>query len=242
MSNPMLRENILQDQNFVDERPMTINGTIGKTVLLLGLAFVSSLYTYSLALSGALDKLNMFIWGGVIVAFVACIACSFKMHFSKPLSIVYAVAEGFALGGISAMYNSVYEGIIIQAVVATMVTLFVMLLLYLTKILRATPTFVKIVSTATISIAIFYILVLASSVFNIGFLSPFQSAYSNVLIIAFITLIASLNLIRDFDLIERYSEFNAPSFFEWYGAMSLMVTLVWLYIEFLRLIAATKRR
>ena len=164
------------------------------------------------------------------------------MYLAKPLSIVYAIAEGLALGGISAMYNTFYDGVIIQAVVATMITLFVMLGLYLTKILRVTPTFIKVVMTAMLALIIFCFLVLIGTFTGAAFLAPFQSAYNNVWVIGFVIVIAALSLVMDFSFIENGVEQNAPIYFEWYCAMGLMVTLVWLYIEFLRLFARLNRR
>ena len=179
MSNPMFREGIYQEA-VVDGGQMTINGSIAKTASLLLFALASAMFTWSLGVAGMTDKLNMFIWGGIIVGFISVIVCSFKHHLSGIFAPVYAIAEGLALGGISYAYNAFYEGIVIQAVAATMITLGVMLTLYSTKLIQATEKFKRIVATATLSIGIFYLLVIIASVFRIQFLSPFIGAYNNV--------------------------------------------------------------
>ncbi len=240
MSNPMFKDSIYQEA-VLSEGQMTIKGSIAKTAILLILALVSALYTWNLTLTGFTDKAAMFMYGGLIVGFISVLISSFNPKISNVFAPIYALAEGFALGGISAVYNSLYNGIVIQAVCATMVTLGVMLFLYGTQVLRATDKFRKIIITATISIAIFYLIVFITSFFHIQFLAPFTNAYNNVFVIGFITVIAAMNLILDFDFIERGSQGFLPSYFEWYGAMGLMVTLVWLYIEFLRLLSNLRR-
>jgi uncharacterized YccA/Bax inhibitor family protein len=139
------------------------------------------------------------------------------------------------------MFESTYGGIVGQAIVATFVTMFVMLGLYKTNILRATPTFRKVVLTATLSVVIYYFLVIIASYFKISFLAPLVQSTSLIWVSAIIIVIAALNLILDFDFIEKAAANLMPKYFEWYGGLMLLVTLVWLYLEFLRLLANSRR-
>ncbi len=241
-SNPMAQNAAFERAQVLDGEPMTISGAINKTLLLLTLAVLSGSYTWNLFLQGFTDKARIFMIGGAVAAFIMVIATSFNPKMSKPLAIAYALCEGLMLGGFSAMYNTGTQGIVFQAIVATFLTAFVMLFLYKTKILQATPTFIKVMTISVITIAIFYGITFIASIFNIGFLAPMLTVYNSVWFSVVVVVIAALCLITDFNFIEKGAQNYMPKVFEWYGAMTLMVTLVWLYVEILKLMSKLSKK
>jgi uncharacterized YccA/Bax inhibitor family protein len=175
--------------------------------------------------------------------FVLAIISSFKMNLSPFLSPIYAVCEGLVLGVISIYFEKSYPGIVVNAVLLTMCILFCMLATYKTGMLRATPRFKKVVILSTFAIALVYLidlLMVAFGVKGFNFLSDSSSSGLSIIISLIIVAIASLNLIIDFDLIERGAQYGAPKYMEWYSSFALMVTLVWLYLEILRLFSRTR--
>lgn len=218
-------------------RAMTVNGTIGKTGILLVLVAIGAIITWNMYTSIAYTHLVMpLFWVGLIGGFISCLIIIFKKESAPYLSPVYAIFEGLLLGGLSAILNSYYPGIVLQAISLTFIVTTLMLLLYRFRIIRATQKFKSIVIIATAGIAIFYLVSFVLSFF--GIMSPvYASTPLGIGISVFVVIIASLNLIIDFDFIEQGAEYHAPKFMEWYGAFGLMVTLIWLYIEILRLLA-----
>jgi len=225
-------------------KAMTVNGAIGKTGILLILVAIGAMITWNLFTSITYAYLVMpLFWIGLIGGFISCLVIVFKKEMAPYLSPVYAVLEGLALGGISVIANSYYPGIVFQAISLTFVVTTVMLLLYRFRIIRATKKFVAVIFIATASIAVFYLVSFILSFF--GITSPaFAATPLGIGISVFVVIIAALNLIIDFAFIEEGAQYQAPKYMEWYGAFGLMVTLVWLYIEILRLlmkIAASSR-
>jgi uncharacterized YccA/Bax inhibitor family protein len=254
MANPVLNDNFVsaQDRVLIDE-PMTVNGAIAKTVILLGLAAVTFIYTWSLAVQGFSDKVGLLMTVGVIGGMIAAFAGIFTTAGSMKkgenpsaitwLAPLYAIFEGLALGGISAMYQSFYQGIILQAVVATFAVMFVMLALFRAGAIRATEKFRSVVLTATFSVVVIYLIQYIASFFGRGIPLIFTSSTVGIVFSLVVIGIAALNLIIDFDFIERAStESLMPKNYEWYGAMGLMITLVWLYLEILNLLSKLSRR
>lgn len=240
MPNPMFNK-INTMEAVIDEKgPMTIQGACLKTGFLLLLALVSALVTWNLVINGFTDKASMLAFGGIIVGFIAVICASFKKQFSYIIAPIYALAEGLSLGAISAVYNNYANGIVIQAVLATLITLFAMLFLYSSGLIKVTKTFLKVVYIATASIFVFYLITTLAYYFKITFLAPLVGAYDNVFVICAVIVVAAFNLIVDFYFIEQGANSFFPKYMEWYSALGLMVTIVWLYIEFLRLFS--KRR
>ena len=224
---------------------MTVSGTLQKFGFLLLLVLGSSFYSWKqFAEGGAVTGM---IWTGAIGGLIIALVITFKKEWSGFLAPLYALMEGLFLGAISAMYNSAFAekapNIVINAVGLTFGVAVAMYLLYSFKIIRATERFKSIVITATVGIALFYVLVMVLRMFgfeNMPFLhegSTFGIIFSLVVV-----GIASMNLILDFDMIERGSEMGAPKYMEWYGAFGLMVTIVWLYLEILRLLSKISRR
>ncbi len=240
-SNPMAQAKAYEGYE-VSDKPMTIVGTINKTVLLLTIAATTALFTWNLVMTSFMDKATVLIFGGMIVGLILAIATSFKPKYAAPLSIGYAFCEGFVLGGISALYAKAYSGIIPQAVGATLLMLFIVLTLYRTGAIKATEKFRSTIIAATLGIMIFYLINFALSFFMPNYVSIFQSGILGIGISAVIVVIAALNFILDFDFIEKGTQSGVPKYFEWYGAFALLVTLIWLYFEILRLISLLRDR
>lgn len=227
------------DQFVQDEsQRMTINGTINKTGILVLIALVTGAWGWNkVAVSPQL--LMPFFWTSLVVSIGCFFAIRARPLWASKIGPIYAAVEGVFLGALSGLLEQVYPGIAMQAAVATMATVIGMLIAYRTGIIRATPMFKKVIITATMGIMVFYGISIIASLFGIHF-SVNQFGNSSMLSIGlslFIVVIAAMNLILDFDFIERGAADGAPKHMEWYGAFGLMVTIVWLYIEMLRLIS-----
>jgi uncharacterized YccA/Bax inhibitor family protein len=248
-NNPVLRDSAFQGLPVTGER-MTMNGTIARTALLLALAVITGGWTWqhfvAVAaegnLAGALAAIAPFMWGGLIAGFVLALVTTFASRWSGITAPLYAIAEGFALGGISAVMELHYPGIVLQAVMLTVGVLAAMLLLYRSGLIKVTNKFRMGVVAATGGIALLYLVDIGLRAFT-HIQIPFINE-SGALGIGFSLLVcglAALNLVLDFDMIEQATEQGAPKYMEWYGAFALMVTLVWLYMEILRLLSKSRR-
>ncbi len=246
MANPLLKDGVFDKANAANtfndvinrQGTMTVSGTINKSLLLVSLIIVSAIFAWNNpAVSFQL------VWPALIFAFILAIVCVFKKEATPYLSPVYAVLEGFVLGAVSLVFERYYPGIVINAVLLTVCILFCMLAAYRAGLLKASPTFVRVVVFSTLAIAIVYLLGLILPMFGVTGIAAIHSTSLGgwgILLSVFIVIIASLNLIIDFDLIARGSRSGAPKYMEWYGAFALMITLVWLYLEVLRLLARTR--
>jgi len=241
-SNPALNEKAFKGQVAVGEA-MTLQGTVNKTGLLLLCVVATAAWTWGLAHSNRPEAVYPWMIGGIIGGFVVALATIFKQNWAPLTAPIYALLEGFALGGISAIFEQTYHGIAIQAVGLTFGTLFVMLLAYKTGMIRATQRFKTGVIAATGGIMVFYLIGMVLRVF---FHFQIQVIYTGglwgILFSLFVIIIAALNLVLDFDMIETGVSGGAPKYMEWYGAFGLMVTLIWLYLEILRLLGKVRRR
>lgn len=241
-NNPVLKEKAFAGQAFTGEA-MTIQGTVNKTGLLLLFVVVAAAWTWGLSHSEAPEAAFPWMIGGALGGFVVALVTIFKKNWSPITAPVYAALEGLFLGGISAILERSYPGIAIQAVSLTFAVMFVMLLAYKFGIIRATRGFKLGVIAATGGIMLVY---LANMVMSFFFHTSMSFLYSatplGIGISLFIVIIAALNLIIDFDMIENAAAMGAPKYMEWYGAFGLMVTLIWLYMEILRLLSKVRRR
>ena len=223
---------------------MTVGGTATATgvlmVLLLGAAAVG--WAAAPAADAANPKFPALALVGVIVGFICAIAVSFKPNLAKVLGPIYALAEGFFLGVISKSYENWQHGIVVQAVGATLGVFAVMLFLYKSRIIKVTDRFKRIVMMAMFGLMGFYLISMVVSLFggNISFLS--NGGPLGILISVFAAGLAAMMLAVDFDLIEKGAKAGWPKGMEWYGAFGLLTTLVWLYLEMLRLISQLNRR
>lgn len=242
MSNPILNDKFLESEVVLESQPMTVNGAINKTLILFALLLLPAAYTWSLVFQGFMDKAMMLCIGGAIAGFVVALILAFARKFANVLAPVYAICEGFFVGGISAFFEASYAGIVIQAIAATFGAMLSMLLLYKAKVIVCTDKFRAVIFTATLSIAIIYLIQIVASLFGRGIPQIFTSSPIGIGFSLIVVGIAALNLIVDFDFIEQGAQRMLPKEYEWYGAFGLMVTLVWLYIEILRLLAKLRDR
>ena len=239
-SNPALKK-INTGVRTGTEPVMTIQGTINATFILTTVLIAYFTYANMFTPDGQLEFGILHI-GSAIAALILAFVIIFKQHWARVLSPVYAVLEGITLGAISALFEVKYPGIATQAVLATFGVLLSMLFAYKSRLIRPTEKFRNGVIMATGAIFLLFMLNLVLSLFgvNVGFMhdsSPLSIGISLVIIV-----VASLNLILDFDFIEKAAAQGAPKYYEWYGAFGLLVTLVWLYMEFLRLFSKLKDR
>lgn len=227
-----------------ESNAMTVRGTINKTAILLLLVLLPAAFVwrkFSLAgqNSGAVE---LWMMGGLIAGLVFALATIFKKVWAPVTAPLYAVAEGLFLGGISAIFEQSYPGIVVQAVSLSIATLLVMLALYQGGWIRATEKFKVGVVSATGAIALVYIVSIVLGFFNISVPLIYSNGWVGILFSLFVVGIAALNFILDFDLIEQGARGAAPKYMEWYGAFAMMVTLIWLYIEILRLLSKINER
>ncbi|MBI9067651.1 MAG: Bax inhibitor-1/YccA family protein [Salinivirgaceae bacterium] len=243
-SNPTLNKKILRDFAFdsTANGVMTIQGTINKIALMLLLIVGAASYTWSKFLELGQASILPWLAIGGIGGFVLAIIIVFNKKRANILAPIYAIFEGLFLGAISAMFASMYEGIVLRAVVLTFGVLFSMLFLYKTRIIKVTSKFRAGVMMATMGIAVAYFFTFILGLFgmNMGFM--YGGGTMGIIISLVIVGVASLNLLLDFDFIEKGSEAGLPAYFEWYGAFGLIVTLVWLYLEILRLLSMLSGR
>ena len=216
---------------------MTIKGTVDKTAISLFIMIASGYYIYS-------EQIVSLILPGCILGFIVAIFTIFKKQYAPFTVPLYALFQGLFLGGISFMYGQMFEGIVYNAVLLTVTILLSLLLAYRSGIIKATENFKLGVFAATGGIALFYLISFIASFFGGGLaiFDPTNGSMTSILVSLFVVIIASLNLVLDFDFIEEASENGAPKYMEWYGAFGLLVTLVWLYLEILRLLAKINSR
>ncbi len=227
---------------------MTASGTASATIMLLLLLVASAAITWTqvdvisltTATGEATTTLNFpvgWVLGGFIVGLVSMLVATFKPALSRFLAPVYAIAEGVVLGAISRAYDAEYSGIVLQAVGVTAAVFFGMLFMYRTGIIKVTNRFRRTVMGLTVGVAVFYLVSLVFSMF--GATPSFISGASGfgILFSVFVAGLAAFNLALDFDMIDWAEKNKMPAYMEWFCALSLLVTLVWLYLEILRLLA-----
>ena len=246
--NPALGENTFLDIGSGrvvsrDGSTMTLNGTVNKSGILLALilvtaAFVWDKYEGPQSTSAIMPWVAMGGIGGFILAMITI----FKKTWAPVTAPAYALLEGLFLGGISAMFEARFPGIVMQAVGLTFGTLAALLMAYRSGLIRATENFKLGVVAATGGIFILYLVSFGMSFFGKSIPFIHESGLMGIGFSAFVVVIAALNLVLDFDFIENGVEQGAPTYMEWYGAFGLMVTLVWLYLEILRLLSKLQSR
>jgi uncharacterized YccA/Bax inhibitor family protein len=241
-SNPVLNEKAFRDVAATGEA-MTLQGTVNKTGLLLLCAVVTAAWTWGMGRSETPEAALPWILGGVIGGFIVALITTFKAQWSPITAPIYALLEGLALGGISAYFEHMYPGVAMQAVGLTFGTLLVMLLAYKTGLIRATQRFKMGVIAATGGIVVLYLVEwVLGGLFHVAVPAINGSGVIGIGFSLFVVIIAALNLVLDFDMIETAVGAGAPKYMEWYGAFGMMVTLVWLYLEMLRLLSKMRRR
>ena len=243
--NPTLNSKTFKNMyaTGANSETMTIMGTVHKTGLLLIILLIAASFTWKTTLA-ATNPGTLYPWiiGGSLGGFVLAMIISFKKTTAPFLAPVYAGVEGVFLGALSALMNLMYPGIVIQAVGLTFGTLFALLLAYRSGLIRATENFKLGIAAATGGIFIIYMLSWVLGIFGISIPLIHESGLVGIGFSMFVVVVAALNLVLDFDFIENGAAQGAPKFMEWYGAFGLMVTLIWLYIEILRLLAKLRGR
>lgn len=243
--NPTLTEKIFnKSAGFADDTSMTINGTLNKFGFLFLMLMASATFAWFQFTNG--KDVTALMLTGAIGGLIVAIVLAFKPVWAPYLAPAYALLEGLFIGGISVIINTAmadsYPDIIMQAVGLTFGVAISMFILYNFRVIKATEKFKSVIITATMGIAFFYLIAFVLSFFNIDIPFLHEGGWLSIGFSLFVVAIASLNLILDFDMIEQGAENGAPKFMEWYGAFGLMVTIVWLYIEILRLLTKLTSR
>ena len=241
-SNPVLNQSSFQNEGIAlpAGEAMTIDGTVNKCLITLGLVVVPAFWTYQNPM------LLLPYWiGALIGALVIALVITFKKTWAPILTPAYAICEGLILGAISAMYDTRYPGIVFQAISITFLTCFSLLYAYRSGWIQVTEKFRLGITAAVMGIALYYILSLVLGLFGFNGLNRAYASNSlfSIGLSVFIAGVAALSLLLDFDFIEKAAKSGRqPKYMEWYGAFGLLVTLVWLYLEILRLLSKFKDR
>ena len=246
-SNPALSEKVFARERTATTEVMTVNGTVNKTALMLLLVVAAALFTWNkffgvASPEAARSAVMPWVIVGGIGGLITALVTVFRPQSSGISAPIYAVFEGLLLGGLSAIFESMYSGIVVRAVALTLAVFAVMLFLYRSGIIKVTRKFMMGVVAATAGVALVYFVSFIAGFFgaNLGFLygnSNFSIGFRLVVV-----CIAALNHVLDFDFIDRAAGSGAPKYMEWYGAFGLMVTLIWLYLEILRLLSKLASR
>jgi len=218
---------------------MTLDGAVNKTILCLGLLITSGIYSFK-----NYEYWMGMLWPLVILGFIVALITIFKKTWSPVTAPVYAVVEGLALGAISMGFEKMFSGIAFQAIYLTCGIFLTLLFLYKFKIIQASENFKLGLVAATGGIFLVYLISFIMGFFgvNIPIMNPLNSSLISIGFSLFVVVIAALNLVLDFDFIEAGAENGAPKYMEWYSAFGLMVTLVWLYLEILKLLSKLRSR
>jgi uncharacterized YccA/Bax inhibitor family protein len=244
--NPALTKDTFQDVKLPDNTAvnvMTLQGTVNKTALLLGILIAAAFYTWNL-FTTTLDFETVYphfltgTFGGLVLAFVMV----YNKDWSPFLAPLYAALQGLCLGGLSAYFNHIYPGIVMQALMLTLGISLVLLFIYKLGLIKPTENFKLMVAAATGGLALYYLLNFALSFMGIQLPFVHENSFGGILFSLFAVTLAAMNLVVDFDFIESGVEKKMPKYMEWYGAFGLMVTIIWLYIEILRLLAKSRKR
>ncbi len=236
--NPVLTSNAFNIQSDYTDK-MTIGGTVNKTFLSLLILVGSAYYSWT-----NIGIANVLLLPSIVISLIVAVITIRNKHWSPVTVPIYAVLQGIFLGVISNMFNSMYEGIVITAISYTLCILFALLSIYRLGLIKATENFKLGIAAATGGILLLYIINLGMSFFGSGIplMDVNNASMMSIGFSVFVIIIAALSLVVDFDFIEEGAEKGAPKYMEWFGAFGLMVTLVWLYLEILKLLAKMNSR
>ena len=241
-SNPTLKENTFaRTGTDASGEVMTLHGTVARTAFLLALALASGAWTWS-RFATAGPAVMPWLWTGLIGGLILALATTFVPRWAPLTAPLYALCEGLLLGAISAFYEARYGGIVLQAVGLTFGTLICLLAAYASGLIQVTEKFKLGVVAATGAICLIYVANMILGFFGIHIPGIFGNGLVGLGFSAVVVAVAALNLVLDFDFIERGARAGAPKYMEWYGAFALLVTLVWLYLELLRLLSKARSR
>ena len=242
MSNPILNEDRFGSQERILEgEPMSIEGTVGKIFMLFACLIAgAAISIYSLFTSPGLVPVMM--GAGAIIGLVLVVATSFNVKIAKYTAAPYAFFEGLVLCAFSMFFEAQWHGIVLQAILGTFAVLFVMLMLYKAKMIQYTDKFAAVLKTAILSVLVIYLIQIVAMFFGRSIPLIWESGIVGIGFSLLVVVIAAMALIQDFFFIETASQNMLSKDYEWYGAMGLMITLVWLYTEILRLLAKLNSR
>jgi uncharacterized YccA/Bax inhibitor family protein len=240
-ANPTLGDSTFDGFTASPAEAMTVQGTADKTSILLLILTAAAAFTWN-RFTAAPELAMPWLMGGAIGGFIVALVTCFKKEWSPATAPLYAALEGLVLGAVSAFYNARFPGIAFQAVLLTLGTLGGLLLAYRSGLVRATEKFKLGVVAATGGICLLYLVGFVLSFFGKGIPYIHGSGAIGIGFSVVVVVVAALNLVLDFDFIERGAEQGAPKYMEWYGAFGLLVTLVWLYLEILRLLSKLNSR
>ena len=242
-ANPALKDSTFTGSfGMTQGDRMTLQGTINKSFILLLLLVLPAAYTWDLVVSGHTDFLPVIMIGGLAGGFILALVTVFKQTWSPVTSPLYALFEGAFLGALSGLMEMQFPGIVIQAVALTFGVFFSLLFVYKARLINVTENFRLGVAAATGGVALIYMASFILGFFNINIPYIHENGLIGIGFSLVVVVIAALNLVLDFDFIERGAERGAPAYMEWYAAFGLLVTLVWLYIEILRLLSKLRSR
>ena len=240
-SNPTLNEKVFTQAPAVPGGPtMTLQGAVNKTLTLTGLLVVTAAAAWKLVETSPASFAPLLI-GSMIIGFLLVLASCFKPIWAPVIAPAYGVVEGVFVGVVSARYAALYEGIVLQAALLTVGILCALLFAYQSRLIKATENFKLGVVAATGGICLVYLLTIVLGLFGIQIPYIHQGGVIGIGFSLFVVVIAALNLVLDFDFIENGVAAGAPKYMEWQAALGLLVTIVWLYIEILRLLAKLRR-
>jgi uncharacterized YccA/Bax inhibitor family protein len=239
--NPALNASVFHDQVGVAGETMTLTGTVNKTGILLVCVVATAAWTWN-AYSRSPETMMPFLGVGAIGGFIVALVTVFKKQWAPITAPLYALLEGLVLGSVSAMLEARFPGVPMQAVGLTFGTLAVLLLAYRSGLIPVTEKFKLGIVAATGGIAVFYLIMIVMGFFGVRFTSINGSGAIGIGFSLVVVVIAALNLVLDFDFIESGVRAGAPRYMEWYAAFGLMVTLIWLYLEILRLLSKLRSR
>jgi uncharacterized YccA/Bax inhibitor family protein len=237
-SNPALNPDALANVHWsAGQETMTVNGAVNKSILAVSITTAFAALTWhQYAITHDPASVAPFMVVGGIAGFIIAIVTIFKNNFAPITTPLYAAAEGAVLGSVSALFDAQYPGIALQAVGLTLATLFSLLFAYKAGLIKATENFRMGVIAATGGIALIYLVSWILSFFHITMPFLYGASWLSVGFSAFVVIIAALNLVLDFDMIDSCARQGLPKYMEWYSAMALLITLVWLYMEILRML------
>ncbi len=246
-SNPALGQDAFRTGSATIGETMTVSGTVNKAGLLVLCCVATAAWTWNRFFGAATPQDGMAAVGGLLAVgaiggFIVAMVTIFKKEWSPITAPIYALLEGLVLGGVSAMLEMRFKGIAIQAVALTFGTLIAMLLAYRSGLIKVTDKLRMGIVAATGGIAVFYLLQFILGFFGVHFNAVNGSGLIGIGFSFIVVIVAALNLVLDFDLIENGARYGAPKYMEWYGAFALMITLIWLYFEILRLLSKFRSR
>lgn len=242
-SNPALNKNTFKETGFCTaENAMTIEGAVNKAALLIILVIISAFWVWKIFLAGNYETVYSLATFGSLAGFIVALVTIFVKRLAPITAPVYAVLEGLVIGAFSSIAEVEFSGIVFQAVGLTLTTFISLLMAYKSRVIRATENFKLGVVAATLGIALLYVVTFVLSLFGIQVPYIHDGGPIGILFSLFVVAVAAFNLVLDFDFIESGARRGAPKYMEWYSAFGLLVTLIWLYIEILRLLTKIRSR